>query len=203
MSQQNPYSNADERHRKKLFVDAGFGFVDVKARVINPYERPAPQPNLKEIKIINAPSHFHQMGLSSYKGTLNLLFDSREDYHDYLAYCDSTHKFYDELGNIFLGSLEGMKAEPVEASSRYKVECTFCFIRKDTYDREHRFEFQDIEGHWAQTDIEQMADAGIITVVSNDGNPVLYFQPNDYTTRAAFVSFLNRTRRLIERYVRE
>lgn len=203
MTQQYVFGNANDRYKKKLFVDTGFEYIEVKARVVEPYSPPAPQPNLREIKIQNAPSHFHQLGISSYKASMNLLFNSKQDYHDYLTLCGWTHKFYDEQGNIYLGALESIKAQPYEGNRRYKVEVSFVFVKKDAYDRKHRFEFQDIETHWAQQDIEEMSDLGLVVVVSKDGDPELYFRPNDYTTRAEFITFLNRTRRLVERIIRE
>ncbi|MFF2480275.1 S-layer homology domain-containing protein [Paenibacillus sp. NPDC058071] len=213
MSQQNPFGSANERYRKKLFVDNGLGFVEVRARVVNPYEPPLPKMNVREIKIINAPSHLHQMGLSAYKAKLTLLFETKQDYSDYLAQCGWTHKFYDEKGHIFVGALESINAEPVvklngldnslDRNKGYKAEAEFTFVKKDGYDRKHRFAFQDIEGHWAQENIEEMSDLGLVSVITKDGYPVVYFRPNTRITRAEFVVFLNRTRRLMERSIRE
>lgn len=203
MTQQYVFGESNDKYRKKLFVDTGFGYQEVKARVVNPYAPPSPIPNLKEIKITNAPSHFHQMGISSYKSSMNLLFDTKQNYHDYLTFCGWTHKFYDEKGNIFLGSMESIKPVPYEGNTRYLVEASFLFIKKDSYDRKHRFEFQDITDHWAEKDIGEMSDLGLVCVISKDGEPELYFRPNDYTTRAEFITFLNRTRRLVERIIRE
>lgn len=208
MSQQYPFGNANDKYKKKLFVDTGQGFMEVKARIIEPYTSPSPQFNSKEIRIINAPSHFHATGISSYKVTLNLLFDTKQDYHDYLIYAGFTHKFYDEKGHIYLGAVESLKADPVEATRRYKVEVTLTLIKKDAYDDKDRFEFQDLvdpdgNPHWAKQDIEEMANLGLIAVITRDGHPVIYFRPNDYITRAEFIAFLNRTRRLVERAIRE
>lgn len=213
MSQQYPFGAANDRYRKKLFVETGSGFVEVAARVVDPYEPPAPQLNTKEIRIVNAPSHIHDLGISSYKCKMTLLFNTKQEYTDYLMYCGWTHKFYDEKGSIFVGSLEGINPSPVwkyngltpeqDRNRGYKVEATFIFVKKDQYDRQHRFQFQDVEGHWAQGDIEEMADRGLLLVITADGTPMIYFNPNGYITRAEFVTFMNRTRRFIERALRE
>lgn len=207
MSQQYPFGSYNEpnpvKFRKKLFVENGFEFIEVNGRVVEPYTPPTPKLGVQEIKIINAPSHFHQMGISSYSATLNLLFKSKQDYNDYLAFCGFTHKYYDEMGHIYVGSLESIKPVPYEGATKYLVEVNLLLIKKDGYDQKHRFAFQDIEGHWAESDIEQMADLGLIAVVSKDGIPEIYFRPADYVTRAEFIAFLNRTRRLVEKHLRE
>jgi hypothetical protein len=204
MPQQSPLvGGPNDKYRKVLFIDTGFGFTKVNARVVEPYTPPTPQMSMKEIKIINGPSHFHQMGISSYKTTFSLLFNTKQDYDDYLLNCGWTHKYYDERGAIFLGSLETIKPTTYEGHRRYMVEVNLILIKKDKYDQEHSFQFQDIDGHWAQKDIEEMSDLGLVAVVTKDGSPVLYFRPSDNITRAEFVFFLNRTRRLIESVLRE
>lgn len=213
MPAQYPFGSTNDRYKKRLFVESGLEYKEVNAKIVEPYTPPTPQLSVKEIKILNAPSHFHQMGISSYKAQLTLLFKDKAAYDDYLAFCGWTHKFYDEKGSLYLGSLENIKPAPVwlnngmgvdqDRNRGYKVEIDLCFIKKDAYDSKHRFEYQDIAEHWAKTDIEEMADAGLVTVVSADGTPVLYFRPEAFITRAEFVAFLNRTRRFIERLLRE
>jgi hypothetical protein len=208
MPSQNPFGSSNEKYRKKLFVDTGMNFVEVKCRVIEPYSPPTPQPKMKELQVVNAPSHFHQMGISSYKAKLTLLFNTKQDYVDYIAFCGWTHKFYDERGAIYLGSLESINPQAKQASTRYLVEVNLILIKKDAYDQQDRFEYQDLDGqtdnpHWAYNDITEMSNAGLVSLVNKDGSPVLYFRPNAYITRAEFIVFLNRTRRFIERVVRE
>ncbi|GED68083.1 hypothetical protein BRE01_17850 [Brevibacillus reuszeri] len=203
MSQQYAFGTANQRYPKKLFIDTGFNFTEVKARIINPYTPPSPQPSLREIKMINAPAHIHHSGFSSYKCTLTLLFPDKHSYNDYLSYAGWTHKFYDEKGSIYLGSAEAIKPTVQEAGRRYSVTVNLILVKKDSIERESRFHFQDIEGHWAQKNIEEMAHLGLITIITRDGKPVIYFRPNDFVTRAEFVTFLNRTRRLVERMIRE
>lgn len=208
MTQQYPYGNANDRYKKKLFVDTGMDFKEVEARIIEPYQSPAPIPKAKEIKIINAPSHIHATGLASYKLVLHLLFEDKQKYSDYLVWAGWTHKFYDEKGHMYLGAVDSIKAQPVEATRRYKVEIQLTLVKKDLYDRKDRFEFQDLQdldGNEVSLadDIREMANLGLITVMTNDGEPVVYFRPHDLTTRAEFVAFLNRTRRLVERMIRE
>lgn len=203
MPMQYPYGSPNDKYKLKLFVDTGFNFVEVEARIIEPYTPPTPQPNMKEIKIVNAPSHFHQMGVSSYKCTLNLLFKDKRSYHNYLMWVGWTHKFYDEQGHIYLGAVESIKPATAEASSKYKVEVNLILIKKDALDAPNRFQYQDIQGHWAQKYIEDMANSGIVAVITADNQPVLYFRPNDFCTRAEFITMLNRTRRLLEHVIGE
>ncbi|ATO48581.1 S-layer homology domain-containing protein [Brevibacillus laterosporus] len=216
MSQRDPFGSPNDKYKRKLFVDTGAGFVEVKARIIEPYSSPSPQPQVKEIKIINAPSHFHQMGVSSYKAILNMLFKDKEAYHDYAMFVGWTHKYYDEKGNIYHGVVESIKIDPVFYHQRdpnidqkgYKVELTMTLIKKDGYDAKSVMQYQDLqttEGkpHWAKGAVDEMANLGLIVVTELDGTPILYFRPEDYITRAEFVTFLMRTKRLLERIIRE
>jgi hypothetical protein len=203
MSQQYVHGNANDKYKKKLFVDTGMEYVEVNCKVVEPYSPPAPQPKVKELQIINAPSHIHNLGIASYKCTLTLLFPDKQSYNDYLMHCGWTHKYYDEKGHIYLGSVDGLRPKPVEANKRYVVEITLVLIKKDAYDASNRFQYQDINGHWGQVDIEEMSNDGLVAVIAKNGDPVLYFRPNDYVTRAEYITFLNRTRRFIERIVRE
>lgn len=202
MPQRIPFTSESKKFKRKLFIDTGFGYVEVKARIIEPYTPPALQPKVKELEIVNAPSHISPMGFSSYKCTLTLLFESHTNYSDYLAVCGWTHKFYDERGAVYLGALTGIKTEAVQANNRYKVEVQLTLIKKDKYERPNRFEFQDVSGHWAEDDITEMANYGLISIITRDGYPVLNFRPNDTVTRAEFVAFLNRTRRFVEQALR-
>ncbi len=203
MTQQYPFGSAKDRYKKRLFVDMGFGYQEVGARLIEPYSPPVPQLNVKELTVINGPSHIQNMGISSYKAQITLLFDDKEAYTEYLTYCGWTHKFYDEKGHLYLGSVTGMKVSVYEANRRYKVELDMILVKKDEYDRKNRFKYQDIEGHWAQTEIEEMANLGLLAVMTRDNQPILYFRPDAYVTRAEFIAFLNRTRRLLEQSIRE
>lgn len=203
MSQQRPFGSPNEKYKKKLFVDTGMGFKEVKARIIEPYTSPSPKMKSVAQEVTQGPAHLSNLGVSHYQVTLNLLFNDKASFHDYMMYVGWTHKFYDERGNIFLGSVESVKPKAVEASRRYKVEVSLVLIKKDEYDKKNLFKFQDIDNDWAKADIEEMANLGLITVMTVDGEPVLYFRPRDFTTRAEFVVFLNRTRRLLERFFRE
>lgn len=216
MSQRDPFGSPNDKYKKKLFVDTGMVFKEVKARIIEPYSAPSPQPQVKEIKIINAPSHFHQMGISSYKAILNMLFKDKKAFRDYSMYLGWTHKFYDERGNIFFGVVESVKVDPVFYhqgdpnidQKGYKVELTMTLIKKDGYDEKSVVQFQDLQttegkDHWARGAIEEMANLGLVVVSELDGTPILYFRPEDYITRAEFVTFLMRTKRLLERIIRE
>jgi len=216
MSQRDPFGSPNDKYKKKLFVDTGMEFVEVKARIIEPYSTPSPQLQTKEIRIINAPSHFHQMGVSSYKAILNLLFKDKEAYHDYAIFVGWTHKFYDEKGSIYHGMVESIKVDPVfyhqgdpnKDQKGYKVELTLTLIKKDSYDAKGVMEYQDLQttdgkDHWAKEDVMEMANLGLVVVSELDGTPIIYFRPEDFITRAEFVTFLMRTKRLLERIIRE
>jgi hypothetical protein len=203
MTQQYVYGNANDKYKKRLFVYTGEGFEEVKAHIANPYTPPTPQFNLTEQKILNAPSYLQVMGLASYKMTINLLFYDKQSYSEYLMYCGWTHKFYDEKGQIYMGAVESMKSNIYEASKKYMIEINLILVKKDVYKEKDRFQFIDIDGHWAEKDIEEMSNLGLVAVIKSNGDPVLDFRPDAYTTRAEFITFLNRTRRLIESIIRE
>jgi hypothetical protein len=203
MPQQYVYGSPNDKYKLKLFVDTGVNFMEVNCKIVKPYTPPTPQPNVKELKTVNAPSHINNFGISSYKVTLNLLFSDKVSYSEYLMYVGWTHKFYDEKGAMYLGSVETIKTTVYEANRKYVVEIDLIMVKKDAYKDKNRFEFIDIGGHWAEKDIEEMANLGLISVIQSNGEPVLYFRPNAYITRAEFITFLNRTRRLLEQIISE
>ena len=206
MSRQRPYINPwedEQKYKKTLFVDVGMTFEKVNARVIEPYMPPAPMPKVAKLDVLEGPAHLHHSGISAYKSTFGLLFPNRRSYVEYMSYVGSTHKFYDERGQIYTGTVEDLRPRAVEANRRYVLDITLVLIKKDQYDKKDFFKFQDIEGHWAEEQISEMANLGILSVTTVDGDPVLYFRPNDFTTRGEFVAMLNRTRRLLEKVLRE
>lgn len=206
MSRQRPYINPwedEQKYKKTLFVDVGMTFEKVNARVIEPYMPPAPMPKVAKLDVLGGPAHLHHSGISAYKSTFGLLFPNRRSYVEYMSYVGSTHKFYDERGQIYTGTVEDLRPRAVEANRRYVLDITLVLIKKDQYDKKDFFKFQDIEGHWAEEQISEMANLGILSVTTVDGDPVLYFRPNDFTTRGEFVAMLNRTRRLLEKVLRE
>ncbi|MGM7682864.1 S-layer homology domain-containing protein [Cytobacillus sp. Hm23] len=205
MPQQFPHGSANDKYKRKLFVDNGFKYEEVKARIIDPYINPVPQPNTKEVKLINAPSHIQQMGLASYKTTLTLLFDKKEDYANYVAFVGWGHKFYDERGAIFIGSVESIKANSVEANKRYKVEINLILIKKDQNDHHKKdMKFQDVDqSSWFYTELDELSKLGIVTTYDTSGQPMLYFRPHDNLTRAQLVALMMRTKRLVEKILRE
>ena len=206
MSRQRPYINPredEQKYKKTLFVDVGMTFEKVNARVIEPYMPPAPMPKVAKLDVLEGPAHLHHSGISAYKSTFGLLFPNRRSYVEYMSYVGSTHKFYDERGQIYTGTVEDLRPRAVEANRRYVLDITLVLIKKDQYDKKDFFKFQDIEGHWAEEQISEMANLGILSVTTVDGDPVLYFRPNDFATRGEFVAMLNRTRRLLEKVLRE
>ena len=70
MTQQNPFGLVNDRYKRRLYVDTGMKFEPVNGRIIDPYSSPSPNPQVREIKMINAPSHFHQMGISRTRPSL-------------------------------------------------------------------------------------------------------------------------------------
>lgn len=206
MSRQRPYVNFwedNQKYRKKLFVDVGMDFEKVNARVIEPYTPPTPDLKVAKIDMLGGPSHIHNSGIAAYKTSFGLLFPNRLSYVTYMAYIGNTHKFYDERGQIFMGTVEDAKPRAVEVNRRYVVDISLILIKKDSYDMKEFLKFQDVEGHWAEQHIDEMARLGILSVMTKDGDPVLYFRPNDFITRAEFVAMLNRTRRLLGKMLRE
>lgn len=206
MSQQRPYVNFwddNKKYVKTLFVDVGTTFEKVNARVVEPYMPPTPMPKVAKIDILEGPSHLHHSGIAAYKSSFTLLFPNRRAYIEYMIYVGSMHKFYDERGQIFVGVVEDVKPRAVEANRRYLLDIALILIKKDQYDKKDFFKFQDIEGHWAEGQISELANLGILSVITIEGEPVLYFRPDDYITRGEFVAMLNRTRRLLEKILRE
>lgn len=207
MSQQYVYGKASDKYKKRLFVDNGVQYQEVKARIIEPYGSPVPQTSVKELKIINAPSHIQSFTPSSYKVTIVLLFESKPAYSEYMPFVGFGHKFYDEKGSIYMGAVESIKSTPVEANKRYKVELSLALVKKDMYDYERRdaHEFQDLyvdDGSVDPDKVAEMARLGIVDTYDKMGNPILYFYPRDICTRAELASMLMRTKRVIERMVR-
>lgn len=205
MPQQSPHGSSNDKYKRKLFVDNGFEYQEVKARIIEPYTNPTPQANTKEIKLINAPSYIQSMAVSSYKTTLTLMFESKLDYSEYMTFIGWGHKFYDERGVIYLGSVESVKTTSVEANRRYKVEVSLILIKKDQQDRHKKeLHFQDVSKDiWYYPDLEEMTRLGIITTYDQQGQPVIYFRPGAMLNRAEMASIIMRTKRILENMIRE
>lgn len=200
MSRQAIFGSPKDKFKKKLFVDNGLGYEEVRAQIIEPYGAPIPQPNAKELKMINAPSHIQTMGLSSYKITLVLLFESKLAYSDYMSVLGFGHKFYDERGLIYTGAVESIKSTPVEANNRYKAEVGLILIKKDQQDIHKEIQsFQDTDS----VAVTQLSKLGVIPTFNQYGDPVLYFYPSAVLNRGEFALYLVRTKRLIEQMLRE
>lgn len=209
MSRQRPFVNRWEdsfedgqKYKKKLFVQDGLTFNEVTARVVEPYSPPTPIVNVARLDVGGGPSHIHHGGVAAYKVTFGLLFPDRVSYVTYMANISNLQKFYDERGQIFTGVVEDVKPRVVETNRRYLVDVNLLMIKKDAYDLKDFYEFQDIEGHWAESQIAEMANLGLLSVMTKDGDPVLQFRPNDVISRAEFLSIVNRTRRYLERMIR-
>lgn len=191
-----------QKYKKKLFVQDGLAFSEVDARVVEPYTPPTPITNIARLDVNNGPSHIHHGGVAAYKISFGLLFPDRMSYVTYMANISNVHKFYDERGQIFTGVAEEVKPRVVETNRRYLVDISLLVIKKDSYDLKDFYEFQDIEGHWAESQIAEMSNLGLLAVITKDGDPVLSFRPNDVISRAEFLTILNRTRRYLERMIR-
>lgn len=209
MSRQRPYVNnwedtkeQGQTYKKKLFVMEGLTFNEVDARVVEPYTPATPITNIARLDVNEGPSHIHHGGVAAYKISFGLLFPDRLSYVTYMSNIANTHKFYDERGQIFTGVAEDVRPRVLEANRRYLVDVSLITIKKDAYDLKDSFQFQDIEGHWAEDQIKEMANLGLLAVITKEGDPVLNFRPNDIITRGEFLTMLNRTRRLLERMIR-
>lgn len=209
MSRQRPFVQMEDdsmeqgqKYKKTLFVREGLTFNEVRGRVVEPYTPPTPVISVAKLDVSGGPSHIHHGGVGVYKITFSLLFSDRMGYVTYMSNIQNVHKFYDERGQIFTGTPEDVKPRVVEANRRYIVDITMIAIKKDAYDLKDVFEFQDIEGHWAEDQIREMANLGLLSVVTRDGDPVLNFRPNDLITRGEYIAILNRTRRLLETSLR-
>lgn len=204
MTQVAPYGTASDKYRRALYVHNGIEFEEVGGALIEPYTSPQPQLKVKELEILNGPAHIHQMGISSYKAEITLLFRNKGSYTRYLSYLDKLHKFTDERGNIWLGVVESApKVTKYESFNKYVVELSFIFERKAGWETEREVYFQDLENMYGKEDILEMAKLGLVATKTYDGQPVLYFAPADYMTRGEVASVLNRTRKWIEGALRK
>lgn len=209
MTQQLVSGSASDKYIRRLFVDTGVEFKEVPAKILNPYDPPEPKFKVKEHDLISGPSHANQFGIASYKVKLRLYFKRRDDYSWYLRWAGARHKYYDEKGHIFFGTVTGMSTSVYEANRKYIVEVTLTLIKKDAYDARHRDQFLDIvdsdtgEALWFTQDVREMGDLGLVSTVNRDGSHVMYFNPGRDVTRAEFAAFLNRTRIYLEKVIRE
>ncbi|BAU28163.1 S-layer family protein [Aneurinibacillus soli] len=201
MSQIRPFDNANESHKRKLFYAtgvAGAEWSEVPARIIEPYQPPTPSLRVKENKIINAPSDLTGSTTASYRTKMRLLFQTRQDLSSYLIYINFPHKFYDERGAIYIGSVDDHVPSVYEALQRYIVEISIIMTRKDQYDKKYDNPFIDTDPNaWYYQDMLELIDMGVIA-----GKTDTTFQPNGYVTRAEFTALLNRMRRFVELTIR-
>lgn len=204
MSQWVPYGDGNDKQRRLYYVYNGVDYIPVKARIIEPYSTPSPSLDLKELKVIDAPSHLHQMGSSSYKVTLSLLFNTKKDLSEYLFYVTSIHKYIDERGNIFQGGVEGSpKITPYEGLTRFKVEVSLTLNKKDGWETERKLFYQDLDGIYQREDILEMASLGLIASRSYSGDEVLYFGPLEYLSRAEAATVANNLRKRLQNIIRK
>lgn len=204
MTQVAPYGTAGDKYRRVLYFHNGIEFEEVGGALIEPYSPPQPQIDVKELKILNAPAHIHQMGISSYKSEITLLFKGKDKYTRYVNYIDKLHKFTDEQGNIWLGVVEGTpKVTKYESFNKYVIELSFIFERKAGWEIEREVYFQDLDNMYGKEDVIEMAKLGLVATKTYDGQPVLYFAPADYMTRAEVTKVLNGTRKWLERALRK
>jgi len=113
------------------------------------------------------------------------------------------HKFYDEKGSIFEGFVESIRSTTAEANRKYKVEISLTVIKKQRNTFVDKYMFQDIkETDWMYGPISRMIERGIVHTNGTNGDPFLYFDPNNLIGRAEFISYVMRTKRLIEKMVR-
>ncbi|GEN36090.1 S-layer homology domain-containing protein [Aneurinibacillus danicus] len=201
MSQVKVFDNANEPHKRKLFYATGIAgaeWKEVPARIIEPYSPPTPSLRVKENKVLNAPSDLVGSTTASYRMKARLLFQTRQDLTAYLVYINYPHKFYDERGVIYIGSVDDHIPSVHEGLQRYTVEISMLMTRKDQYDKKYENPFSDTNPDaWYYKDLLELIDMGVIA-----GKTDTTFRPNDYISRAEFAALLNRIRRLAELTIR-
>lgn len=203
MSQQNPSSNEYQFYRRRLFVEGPYGYEEVGARIVEPYSPPSPDYKVSELALLNAPSNFHAMGKASYKITLNLYFTDKRAYNKFWLYSYGQFKYYDEKGSIFVGVIESVAGiQRGEAGRKYIVTINLVAVKKSQSEI-NRDEFVDTNGAQYKSDIDEMALSQLVTIYDRNGYFIETFEPTAKTTRAQFAVFANRTRKFIDRLLRQ
>lgn len=203
MSQQKPHKTADDVYKRKLFYDNGIKFVPVRGRLTGEYKPPTPVMKAHANTNIQSSSGLVQQGTAHYSVTLQFLFYSKEEFADWLQYIGAEHKYYDEKGTIYVGIVSGeLDIKTVEFESKYIITVNLLMTKKQDYEFRHKHSFIDIDGHWAEKYIDEMQQRGLITTYSPDGQPVQYFQPEVWITRAQTVALMTRTYKYIDKILR-
>lgn len=217
MTQRYPYGKPHDTYKRRLWHRVpGKDWVEVQARIIEPYTPPTPSIRNKELQILNAPSQFHGLSVPSYQVSLTLLFadtpgvsasppvgtayvNFKDNYVDFIKYINCDHKFYDETGAIYVGSVtDKPKVERLDSGNAYRVTITLTMIKKSEYDDTFQLNFYDCHTtDWFYGAVWQMAEIGVVGVLNTQGVPVLYFRPTDIASRAELAAFINRTRRYL------
>lgn len=202
MTQQRTYDDSRQYYKRRLFVKTTKGFVEVKARIVEPYSPPVPTLRSKELTVLDSNSQLSNSMPQNYKFNFTLLFTEKDDYHEYLKTAYNMHKFYDERGNIFLGSLESIKTTNYEGVTKFKCEVSFIMVRKDWHEVKDNVQFVDLFDDNMSDDVIEMASAGLVSYMTADGQPVYDFRPDAKLTRAEMAAFLGRTYRHLEKQLR-
>lgn len=203
MAQQKPGKTNDDVFKRKLFYDNGIRFVQVKGRMTGDYKPPSPTVKSHANIHIQSSSGLISKGTSHYTTSMQFLFASKEEYADWLQFIGSQHKYYDEKGTIYVGVVSGdLNIETAESESKYLVTVGLILIRKQDFEYRDELPYVDLENHWAETYINEMQQRGILAVYEVDGEPVQYFQPETWVTRAQTTAFMTRTFKHIDNILR-
>lgn len=195
--------SADNEYKKKLYYHDGIGFKEVRCRFTSQYD--APTPYLKSGISLNlqGSAGLVSKGTSYYTTNLQMLFYSKEDMAKWLQYVGAEHKFYDEKGTVYIGVVtESPDIETIQQESKYLVGITLTMVKKQHFQVERTNPFVDLDGHWAKEYIKEMHQLGVINHVSSTGEDIMYFNPENFGTRAHMVSFVTRTHRYMDRILR-
>lgn len=203
MSQQKPHRSNDDVYKKKLFYDNGLRFVEVKGRMTGEYIPPQPVLKSHANETLQSSSGLVQRGTAHYQCTVTFLFSSKHEFADWLQHIGSQHKFYDEKGTIYYGIVNGeVEIRAVEQETKYIVAANLLLIRKQDFEQRQQYHFIDIEDHWARAYIDEMQQRGLLTVYDHSGEPIQYFKPETYLTRADAVTFVTRVFKYLDKRLR-
>lgn len=203
MSQQRPSSTADNTYKRVLFYYNGQEYMPVRGRATGDYTPPSPYLKTGVNVNLQASAGLVGKGTAYYTTSIQYLMYSKEETADWLQYIGAEHKYYDEKGTLYLGIVTGEpEIEAIQQETKYMVKVNLTLIRKQDFDRKKTHDFIDIDDSWAKGYIEEMQAKGVITTYGVSGEPVYYFQPERYGSRAHMVAFIARTYRHIDRILR-
>lgn len=202
MTQQNVNINENNTYKRKLFFDNGIRYIEVKAKHVNDYIPPTPSIKTQLNPVIFGTAGLVGQGISHYTMQETLLFYNKSDFAQWLQFIGTKHKYYDEKGSIFYGLVTGEpQIQTMEAQTKYMVTCSFILIKKQEEEYKHA-RYLDVNGHWAETYINEMQDRNLIKSFDDQGNEIQYFIPDEKSNRAEICEYLVNTYRYVESILR-